>query len=43
MTTTLSEEKLQKAEPSLIRRDIENITIFDILDGDSIGRNSMLL
>ncbi|XP_078435903.1 haloacid dehalogenase-like hydrolase family protein [Wolffia australiana] len=39
VTTTLSEEKLPKAEPSLIRQDIENITIIDILDGDSEGRN----
>ncbi|CAA6668888.1 unnamed protein product [Spirodela intermedia] len=41
VTTTLSQEKLQKAEPSLIRKDIGNITIVDILDGDSNGHNSM--
>uniref|UniRef100_A0A1D1YFL6 NHL repeat-containing protein 2 n=2 Tax=Anthurium amnicola TaxID=1678845 RepID=A0A1D1YFL6_9ARAE len=33
VTTTLSEENLRKAGPSLIRKNIGNVTIHDILDG----------
>ncbi|PHU07516.1 hypothetical protein BC332_24005 [Capsicum chinense] len=33
MTTTLSEDTLKAGEPSLIRKEISNISIEDILNG----------
>lgn len=41
VTTTLSKERMQEASPSLIRKDIRNISINDILDGGSSGSSSM--
>ena len=40
VTTTLSEETLSTAGPSLIRKDIGNITLDDIVSGGS-SPNSM--
>jgi hypothetical protein len=37
VTTTLSEEILNDASPSLIRKEIGNISLDDILDGGSGG------
>ncbi|PKA65072.1 riboflavin kinase [Apostasia shenzhenica] len=38
LTTTLPQERLEEANPSLIRKDIRNITIEDILDGGNSDR-----
>jgi len=40
VTTTLSQETLSTAGPSLIRKDIGNITLDDIISGGS-SPNSM--
>ncbi|KAG8648320.1 hypothetical protein MANES_09G177500v8 [Manihot esculenta] len=40
--TTLSEETLKNASPSLIRNDIGNISLDDILNGGSDGYNEMM-
>ncbi|KAI3725773.1 hypothetical protein L1987_65565 [Smallanthus sonchifolius] len=41
VTTTLSEDTLKEAEPSLIRKDIGNISLEDILDTKMQGSQSM--
>ncbi|KAJ6794174.1 Uncharacterized protein M6B38_231200 [Iris pallida] len=41
VTTTLSKAKMQQASPSLIKENIGNITIHDILDGGQAGAHSM--
>lgn len=41
MTTTLSEEALKQAGPSLIRKDIGNISLQDILSGGISDCHSM--
>jgi len=40
VTTTLSEDTLKAAEPSLIRKEISDISLEDILNGGS-GSHSM--
>ncbi|KAI0519561.1 hypothetical protein KFK09_007012 [Dendrobium nobile] len=40
VTTTLSEERIQEASPSLVRKDIGNISIHDILEGGSSDQRS---
>ncbi|KAJ6791613.1 NHL repeat-containing protein 2 isoform X2 [Iris pallida] len=40
VTTTLSKEKMQQACPSLIKENIGNITIHDILDGGQAGAHN---
>ncbi|PKU77256.1 protein SUPPRESSOR OF QUENCHING 1, chloroplastic-like [Dendrobium catenatum] len=40
VTTTLSEERIQEASPSLVRKDIGNISIHDILEGGSSDHRS---
>ncbi|XP_020591433.1 NHL repeat-containing protein 2 isoform X2 [Phalaenopsis equestris] len=40
VTTTLSEERIQEANPSLVRKNIGNISINDILDGCSSDQKS---
>ncbi|KAI3668992.1 hypothetical protein L6452_40210 [Arctium lappa] len=42
VTTTLSEDALKEAEPSLIRKDIGNISLQDILGGDSSYHNTKI-
>ncbi|KVH92080.1 HAD-like domain-containing protein [Cynara cardunculus var. scolymus] len=42
VTTTLSEDALKEAEPSLIRKDIGNISLQDILGGGSSYRNTKI-
>ncbi|KAH0728454.1 hypothetical protein KY284_004319 [Solanum tuberosum] len=42
VTTTLSEDTLKAAEPSLIRKEISDISLEDILDGDSGSHNVMV-
>uniref|UniRef100_A0A6N2KCR3 Thioredoxin domain-containing protein n=1 Tax=Salix viminalis TaxID=40686 RepID=A0A6N2KCR3_SALVM len=42
VTTTLSEEILNDASPSLIRKDIGNISLDDILNGGSGGYNEKM-
>ncbi|KAF9669845.1 hypothetical protein SADUNF_Sadunf13G0006800 [Salix dunnii] len=42
VTTTLSEEILNDASPSLIRKDIGNISLDDILNGGSGGYNAKM-
>ncbi|KAG1371371.1 putative protein SUPPRESSOR OF QUENCHING 1, chloroplastic [Cocos nucifera] len=39
VTTTLTEETLQQASPSLIRKDIGNVSIHDILNGGHSGHH----
>lgn len=41
VTTTLSEGALQEAGPSLIRNDIGNVSLHDILHGGDSGSHSM--
>lgn len=41
VTTTLSEDTLKAAEPTLIRKEISNISIEDILNGGGSGSHSM--
>ncbi|XP_008808703.1 protein SUPPRESSOR OF QUENCHING 1, chloroplastic isoform X1 [Phoenix dactylifera] len=40
VTTTLTEETLQQASPSLIRKDIGNVSIHDILNGGHSGHHN---
>ncbi|KAK9735763.1 hypothetical protein RND81_04G226100 [Saponaria officinalis] len=42
VTTTLSEERLATEAPSLIRKDIGNITLDDIVNGGSVSSNGKL-
>ncbi|CAN4108921.1 unnamed protein product [Withania somnifera] len=42
VTTTLSEDTLKVAEPSLIRKEISDISLEDILDGGSGSHNVMV-
>ncbi|KAJ9557732.1 hypothetical protein OSB04_012346 [Centaurea solstitialis] len=42
VTTTLSEDALKEAEPSLIRKDIGNISLQDILGGGSSYRSTKI-
>ncbi|XP_055816580.1 protein SUPPRESSOR OF QUENCHING 1, chloroplastic isoform X2 [Solanum dulcamara] len=42
VTTTLSEDSLKAAEPSLIRKEISDISLEDILDGGSGSHNVMV-
>lgn len=41
MTTTLEEDVLQEGSPSLIRKNIGDVSINDILYGGSNARRSM--
>ncbi|KAJ0979952.1 hypothetical protein J5N97_015426 [Dioscorea zingiberensis] len=41
VTTTLSEDTLEQASPSLIRKDIGNVSIQDILDGGDSGSHNV--
>jgi hypothetical protein len=41
VTTTLTEEALDLASPTLVRKDIGDISINDILYGGSVSPSSM--
>lgn len=41
MTTTLTEEALGQASPTLVKKDIGDISINDILYGGSVSSPSM--
>jgi len=41
VTTTLSEDKMQQAGPSLIRKNIGDVSIDDVLDGGRPNAYSM--
>ncbi|XP_070024129.1 protein SUPPRESSOR OF QUENCHING 1, chloroplastic-like isoform X2 [Nicotiana tabacum] len=43
VTTTLSEDTLKAAEPTLIRKEISNISIEDILNGGGSGSHNVMV